>query len=58
MRKPMIEIVFKCDKCGADQPKDEKQSNENWQVFTVGEKCKCGGEFKMDILPLQTIKPL
>lgn len=54
----MIEIVFKCDKCGADQPKDEKQSNENWQVFTVGEKCKCGGEFKMDILPLQTIKPL
>ena len=55
MRKPKLQIVHKCDRCGADQPKDEKQSNENWHVFKVGEKCKCGGEFKMDVEELQIL---
>ena len=26
-------IEFKCDKCGKPQPKNEKQSNQNWNVY-------------------------
>lgn len=30
-KSPKIEM--KCEKCGKPQPKDDKQSNENWSVF-------------------------
>lgn len=35
----------KCEKCGKPQPKDEKQSNKNWNVFDCNAKCECGGKF-------------
>lgn len=40
-------IEFKCSKCGKPQPKDEKQSNENWEVYACNQKCECGGKFTM-----------
>ena len=40
-------IEFKCDKCGKPQPKNEKQSNHNWNVYDCNQKCECGGTFKM-----------
>lgn len=42
-----LKIEFKCENCGNPQPKDEKQSNENWNVFSCNQKCKCGGKFVM-----------
>jgi len=48
VNKPRVEIVFQCDRCGANQPKDEKQSNENWEVFIAEQKCECGGQFRID----------
>lgn len=40
--------IFKmiCDKCGKPQPKNDKDSNENWEVFDCNQKCECGGIFK------------
>lgn len=35
----------KCEKCGKPQPKDEKQSNGNWDVFSCNQTCECGGKF-------------
>ncbi len=35
----------KCEKCGKPQPKDERQSNHNWDVFDDNAKCECGGKF-------------
>ena len=40
-------IEFKCDKCGKLQPKNEKKSNHNWNVYDSNQKCECGGTFKM-----------
>lgn len=42
---PLIE--FKCDKCGKPQPKNEKESNENWNVYDCNVVCECGGKFRM-----------
>jgi len=51
MRKQTkIEIRFKCNQCGKDQPKDEKQSNQNWSVYPVDAKCECGGTFKIVVV--------
>ena len=44
-----VEIEFVCDKCGKPQKPDKEKSTENWTVYKNGEKCKCGGEYKMDI---------
>lgn len=44
-RKNLVE--FRCNKCGAHQPKNAEKSNENWNVFDCNQKCKCGGEFVM-----------
>jgi len=38
-------ITFKCNKCNELQPKNEKDSNENWEVYDADKKCKCGGKF-------------
>ena len=40
----VIKIVRACKLCGKPQKKDEKRSNENWNVYG-NEKCKCGGSF-------------
>lgn len=40
-------IEFKCNKCGKPQPKNEKESNHNWNVYDQNQKCECGGTFKM-----------
>ena len=45
--KPVIE--FRCEKCGKPQPKNEEQSNENWNVYDCNQKCECGGKFCMFI---------
>lgn len=39
-----MKIVRACKLCGKPQKKDEKRSNENWNVYG-NEKCKCGGSF-------------
>lgn len=44
-KEPKIE--FKCEKCGKPQPRDEKKSNGNWDVFPCNQKCECGGKFVM-----------
>lgn len=41
----MPKFERKCEKCGKPQPKDEKQSNKNWNVFDCNAKCECGGKF-------------
>lgn len=42
----MEEIIFVCKKCGKEAGKNEKDSNENWEVYN--NKCKyCGGELKV-----------
>lgn len=35
----------KCVNCGKQQPKNEKESNHNWNVFDCNQKCECGGKF-------------
>lgn len=39
-------IIRACEKCGKPQKKDEKQSNENWNVYNPNAICECGGKFK------------
>ena len=46
-KAPKFEL--KCEKCGRPQPKDEKRSNKNFDVFNNNEKCECGGNFVMFI---------
>lgn len=41
-----MNIVRACELCGRLQEKDEKQSNENWNVYNPKAKCECGGKFK------------
>ena len=38
---------FKCNKCGKPQPKNEKESKHNWNVYDQNQKCECGETFKM-----------
>lgn len=40
-------MEFKCENCGKPQPKNEKESNENWNVYDRNQKCECGGKFIM-----------
>lgn len=44
-KKPDIE--FRCEKCGSPQPKNDKKSNENYDVFDCNQVCECGGKFCM-----------
>ena len=37
-----IEMV--CEKCSKKQKPDDKESNENWRVYS-NLKCECGGRF-------------
>lgn len=41
-----MRIVRACKLCGRLQKKDEKQSNENWNVYDLKAKCECGGKFE------------
>lgn len=46
--KKLPEITFYCPKCGKTPPRDEKQSNENWDVIpTKCPKCKIRLEIKI-----------
>ena len=47
MKHKKPEIEFRCEKCGALQPRNESRSSENWNVFDCKQKCKCGGNFVM-----------
>jgi len=47
--KNKIKIIFKCNKCGKLQPKDEKQSNKNWFYYQSDQECDCGGKFEMKL---------
>lgn len=38
-------IISACEKCGKLQPKDEKASNKNWDVFDPKAICECGGKY-------------
>jgi hypothetical protein len=49
-KRKQIDIKFKCNKCGKDQPKDEEQSNENWSVYPADAKCECGGIFEVVVV--------
>ena len=40
-----MKIVRACKLCGRLQKKDEKQSNENWNVYDPKAKYECGGSF-------------
>lgn len=42
-----IKMESKCARCGKTQPKNEEQSNKNFDVFDCNQKCKCGGRFVM-----------
>ena len=46
-RKAAWEIKFECSVCGKPQPKDDSRSSANWNVYDVGVKCPCGGDFGM-----------
>jgi ribosomal protein S26 len=48
-KKSKIEVKMICDKCGKEQKPDDKGSNENWLVYP-NVPCKCGGNYKPDIL--------
>ena len=45
-----VDIKFLCNKCGKEQPRDEKQSNENWNVYPTNQSCNCGGKFYIKIV--------
>lgn len=45
MKRNEFKLEFKCEKCGAPQPKNEKESTENWNVYDCNQTCKCGGRF-------------
>lgn len=49
-KKPGIEIILACDKCGKQPPVDTEQSNENWCVYKVSEPCECGGRWTHKIV--------
>jgi len=48
--KNKIDMQPVCEMCGTPQKPDEKESNENWQVFDCREHCECGGKFVPRIL--------
>ena len=45
----MVEIEFKCNKCGKLQQKNDDSSNDNFDIFDCDKKCECGGIFSMFI---------
>lgn len=46
---PKVTMQFICNKCGSLQPRDEKHSTKNWEVYEANQKCVCGGVFEMKI---------
>ena len=57
-RKPKIVFENKCNNCGKEQLRNERLSNENWQVYDCGVKCECGGEYVpwLNGIPIQSPK--
>lgn len=43
-KKKYPRMIRYCEKCGALQKPDEKESNENWNVYP-NIPCECGGKF-------------
>lgn len=46
MNKKDVNIDPVCLNCGKKQERDEKDSNENWNVYDAKAVCECGGQFK------------
>lgn len=44
-KRPKIKMLRLCESCGKPQQKNEKESNENWNVYDCNQKCDCGGKF-------------
>jgi predicted RNA-binding Zn-ribbon protein involved in translation (DUF1610 family) len=42
------EMWFGCPKCGLKPERDEKKSNENWNVYTPGKCPKCNTEMRLN----------
>lgn len=49
-KRKSIKMIRICNKCGKPQPKNEKESNENWNVFDCNVKCDCGGDFVTEFI--------
>lgn len=48
MKKKLLEITLYCPKCGKTPPRDEKQSNKNWDVIPA--KCPgCKVQLKIEV---------
>lgn len=47
MKRNQPVIEFRCNKCGAPQPRDEEMSRPNWNVYKNHTLCQCGGKFVM-----------
>ena len=54
MGKAKNKMWFGCPNCKHEPPQDEKQSNENWNVFTSGKCPKCGTEMKLNFVSKET----
>nr|WP_288830733.1 hypothetical protein [uncultured Clostridium sp.] len=46
-RKQMVEVSFRCEKCGKPQGADKEKSTDNFEVFNCHKRCECGGKFVM-----------
>jgi len=49
MKKKLPEIILYCPKCKKTPPRDEKQSNENWNVIPA-ECPNCKVQLKIKII--------
>ncbi len=54
--KKDVEMWFGCKKCGYIAEKNEKQSNENWNVYDCKPCPKCGKIMKLNFGPLMERK--
>lgn len=50
MKNNNMEFTPICDKCGKVAPINKEKSSVNWTAYKIGQKCKCGGNFKQKCL--------
>ena len=51
MKKETLLFTVNCAKCGKEQPRDEKESNESWNVVNNKPCVYCGGEIGIEVNP-------
>jgi hypothetical protein len=49
-KRKQLAIVFACDRCGKQQPKNKAKSSANWAVYDAGQRCECGGAFSPKVV--------